>query len=80
MLAQACNAFLQNKWLTSFGQQFAVFWDSRITGSTMIDYAEISRPLEFSFAPDETTKTIRFGYATPNAPSSVNEQPEWYMQ
>ena len=73
-IARWCNAQCL---LTTLSNQYALFWDSMVTTSTMIDYSKSTKPFEFSFEGNEKMKTLRYGFRTQDSPVGT-EQPEWY--
>jgi hypothetical protein len=46
----------------------------------MIDYSKTTKPYEFTFKAGETTKTLRWGYESPDAPASSTEVPAWHEE
>lgn len=59
--------------------EFMLFWRSINTTEAMV---AISTTLghKLTFAPGQTEKTVRFGYAKRNQPGSVLEMPTWYEE
>ncbi|TKX24114.1 hypothetical protein C1H76_3682 [Elsinoe australis] len=65
------NAHLStiNKQLTPMNE-YMLFWDSMVQTDSMIDQSRYAFPYTFSFPAGSTSKTIRFGYATPDKPTA----------
>jgi len=57
--------------------EYLVFWKKITTTEAMLAISETVGH-KWKFATGKTTKTIRFGYAKPEAPSSALELPGWY--
>ena len=57
--------------------QYTIFCDSQIITDTMIDYTKTSEPTEFKFEPNQTAKTLRYGYKVPDTPNG-KEQSTWH--
>ncbi|SPQ25513.1 86d7d136-d8f3-4032-b247-2e46fde6a79f [Thermothielavioides terrestris] len=57
--------------------EYLVFWKKITTTEAMLAIST-SVGHQWKFAPGKTIKTIRFGYATPEQPSSALEIPTWY--
>lgn len=57
--------------------QYYLFWKNEIRTEAM--YAlNADKGTKFSFKPGETSKTLRFGFATPDKPVTALEVPAWY--
>ncbi len=57
--------------------EYLLFWKKITTTEAMLAISE-SVGHKWKFPMGKTTKTIRFGYAKPEAPSSALELPAWY--
>jgi hypothetical protein len=57
--------------------EYLLFWKKITTTEAMLAIST-SVGHVWKFAPGKTTKTIRFGYAKPEQPSSALELPSWY--
>jgi len=59
--------------------KYLLFWKEIQTTEAMLAIST-GAGHEWSFPTGKTEKTIRFGYAKPNQPSSATEAPGWYDQ
>ena len=57
--------------------QYMLFWKEVHTTEAMFAIAT-STGYQWSFGPERTGRTVRFGYFQPNQPSNATEAPDWY--